>query len=153
MSQAVPLSSRLGEMMAPQTLMVALVVSPQGTVSVDPGALHGRSALEQGLQFVRERGEAPGAVEHWFVWAAVEVEPNGQPVRCKGLTASEIWVDTAARLGYKILATHVNRISDALAGKVHVAPLNQKARAAVRGQLEALGLWERTPQVIQRALA
>ncbi len=57
MMKSVALSTGLGEIMAPGTLVTVLMLSPDGTITVEPGALHGRSALEQSLQLVSRRDQ------------------------------------------------------------------------------------------------
>ena len=51
MTKAIPLSTGVGEMMAPQTLLTVLILSPLGEIKLDPGALHGRSEIESSLRF------------------------------------------------------------------------------------------------------
>ena len=46
----VPLTTGLGEIIAPRTLLTVLLLTPEGTISVEPGALHGRSELETRLR-------------------------------------------------------------------------------------------------------
>jgi len=55
MTGPIPLTTGLGEIMAPGTLLTTLVLSPDGKISIEPGALHGRSELESRLQWVREK--------------------------------------------------------------------------------------------------
>ena len=49
MEKPILLSSSAGEIVAPQTIATALIVGPDGSVTLDPGILHGRSALEKSL--------------------------------------------------------------------------------------------------------
>ncbi len=152
----VPLRTDLGERLDPQTLVTVLVVSPEGSVRVDPGALHGRSELESGLRFVTQREQLHQAERHWFVWAAVELEASsGALLRYKGLAVSEVWVDRAGKAGYKVLAEHVNRMSEAWRGMVNLKTLDAGAKGVIREQLVALGpeLWQRSAPALQEALA
>ena len=140
--------------MAPQTLVTALICSPDGAVRLDPGALHGRSEIEGGLQLVTRREELSGdAQRHWVVWAAIELDAANQPLRYKGLAVSELWVDPARRLGYKSLAASVNRMAEAMRGGVNVQGLGAETRRLVKERLVAVGapLWDRALEPLKRA--
>ena len=138
------LSSGLGEVMAPQTLVTALVIGPDGAAEFDAGALHGRSRLEHGLQWAVAREQVPEPSSAWLVWVAIELDGANQPVRFKGLSVSHVLINPVQRLGYKSLADHVNRISEAVQGRVTLARLDPAAREQVPQQLRALSsrLWQ-----------
>lgn len=151
----IPLSTGLGEIMAPQTLITALIFSPDGTVSVEPGALHGRSAVEQSVQFVTSRDELKNAQVHWVVWVAAELDAANQPLRYNGVAASELWIDPATKQGYKVLAESVNRMAEAMRGGVNLKTLDRSSRQLIKQQLVSLGpeVWERSAQTLQGAFA
>lgn len=154
MSQPIPLSSGLGEVMAPQTLVTALTVAPSGDIKLDAGALHGRSELEAGVRFVRQKHELPNARPAWIVWVAIELDRANQPMRYHGLTASELALDLEQGLGYKSLADHVNRISEAIRGVVNIERLPASLKPALRQQLHSIGqaLWEGSPSQLKHSL-
>ena len=151
----IPLTTGLGEVMAPGTLVTALIVSPDGTARSDQGALHGRSGLERSVRLVTARAELGRAERFRLVWVAVELDASNAPLRYKGLTACDLWVDRAGGLGYKSLAEHVNRMSEAMRGGLNLGGLEATARAAIRTQLVALGseVWERSGQPLKEALS
>lgn len=155
MSRPVQLSSGLGEVMAPQTLLTPLLLTPEGEITVEPGALHGRSGLEGTLQFVQKREELGDAKRYWLIWVATELDAANQPLRYKGLSVSELWVDPTKRLGYKSVAQSVNRMSEALRGGVNVSAIDVEARLAISNQLQTLhrDAWERTHDTLKSALA
>ena len=140
--------------MAPQTLVMALVLAPDGTVTIEPGALHGRSTIESALRFVQKREELTDAQTYWFVWVAIELDAANQPVRYKGLAASELWVDPTRRLGYKSVAESVNRMAEAMRGGVNLKRLGLKEHSAVREQLVSLSAegWTRSSPSLKDAL-
>ena len=152
---SIPLSAGLGEIMAPQTLLTVLIVSPDGTMTIDPGALHGRSEIERAIQFVQKREQLADAQAYWMIWVAVELDSANNPMRYKGLSISELWVDRAKQLGYKSLAEHVNRMSEALRGGLNLKSLDGKIRTRIREQLVSIGphVWERTAPALKEALA
>ena len=153
MSREISLSSKLGEVMSPKTLVTALIVGPDGSIHVDPGALHGRSELESQLQFVRDRSQVSDGQPWWIVWVAIELDDAQQPQRYKGAAVSEILVDRSRRMGYKSLPEHVNRMSEAMRGVVNIARLSSEHRQRVRQQLLQLneGWWQNAPAPFQAA--
>lgn len=154
MNGAVPLSQGVGEVMAPQTLLTAFVVSPGATISLDPGALHGRSEVERSIRLAPRREDLADARRYWFVWVAIELDGSGGLLCYKGVAVSELWVDEAKRVGYKALAGQVNRIAEALRGGVNLNALDHAGVELVRRQLVAVGsdLWRRSAQPLKAAL-
>lgn len=154
MAHPIPLSTGLGEIMAPQTLVTALILTPDGKVKVDPGALHGRSELEGQLTMVPTRERVGEGQSYWIVWVAVELDAANQPVRYKGVSVCELWVNRQARTGYKSLAEHVNRMAEAMRGGVNLGKLSPDARQAAKQQLVSISgeLWDRTAEPLKQAL-
>lgn len=156
MFKSVPLSTGLGEVMAPQTLVTALILSPDGSLAVEPGALHGRSAIEQSVRLVTRREElGPDVQLHWCVWVAIELDGASQPVRYQGVAASELWIDPSNRLSYKVLAESVNRMAEAMRGGVNLKTMEAGSRAVIGRQLAALSceVWDRSPEALKAALS
>ena len=155
MERTIPLSTKVGEVMAPQTLVAALIVGPDGTVTLDPGVLHGRSEVERGIEFVKQRDQVAGGQPFAVVWVAIELDSSNQPVRYKGTAVSELTINPTARRGYKSVAEATNRIGEAVQGKVNVAKLKPEFRASVKQRLIALGqeLWDRAPDSLKQGLS
>ena len=150
----VPLRSGLGEMMGPDICMTALLVSPDGGASLEPGALHGRSRVEEGIRFVPQRDELGGGAQlHWLIWLAIELDGD-RPVRYIGASASELWIDPERKIGWKVLATQVNGMSSALRGTVSLAGIGAREKAIAARQLMALSgdAWDASPD-LKAALA
>ena len=153
--KTVPLSTSLGEVMAPQTLLTVLILSPDGTLTVDPGALHGRSEVESTLhKIIQAREPVPNTTVYWLIWVAVELDGSNTPIRYKGIAASELWIDHATKTGYKILAEHVNRMAEAMRGGVNLKTLDHRARLLIAKQLESLGAaaWGQSPSSLKEQL-
>ena len=154
MTQPVPLTSGLGEVMAPGILVAALVLSPDGQGKFDPGALHGRSELEGRLQFVGQRAAVSEGQSYWIVWVAIELDASNIPVRYCGLSVSELWVNLTQRIGYKSVAGQVNRMSEAMRGEVHLDLLAPPLRQALRQHLTSLNqaAWTSSSEALKKAL-
>ena len=151
----VPLTVGLGEVVSPGTLLTALILAPDGTIVLDPGALHGRSELEQSVQMVPVFDRVSNAQVYWIVWVAIALDAPKTPVRYTGVAVSELWVDPLQKIGYKVLAEHVNRMTEALRGGLNLKTLGAPERALIARQLASLGpaIWERTADVLKGALA
>ncbi len=154
MAQTIVLSSAIGEVMAPQMLVTALMVSPDGRLKIDAGALHGRSELESGYEFVRDRAALGQPQSCWIIWIAIELDAANQPVRYKGLTASELLVNPQTRQAYKSVAGQVNRMSEAMRGGVNLGSVTPALKSRVKEQLMALGreVWDASPDLLRSGL-
>jgi len=154
MEKPILLSSSAGEIVAPQTMATALIVGPDGSVTLDAGILHGRSALEAGLRMAAKRDELKEAQTYRIVWIAVELDAANQPRHFKGLSVADILVDPVQKIGFKSVAQQVNRMSEAIRGDVKVDALAPPVRQLVKQQLVAMGqgLWDRSPDALKQAL-
>lgn len=151
MEKPIALSSASGEIVAPQTLATALIVSPDGSITLDPGVLHGRSALEGRLRMVVKRAELANPQTHYVVWLAIELDASNQPVRYKGLSVAEILADSQGA-GFKSVAQQVNRMSEAIRGEVKVDALSPEVKRAVQRQLASTAeVWERSSDSLKQA--
>jgi len=150
----IALNSGVGEIMATQTLVASLVLSPDGSLAVDSGALHGRSELEQALTFAKSRSELNHPQCAWVVWVAVELDSADRPHHYKGVAVSALWVDAASNTGYKSVTESVNRMSEAMRGGVNVNMLDGKAKALIGERLRALDedVWDRSSASFREAL-
>ena len=153
-SKGQPSADKAGGGVAPQTLVTALIVSPDGRVTLDPGALHGRSELESGLEMMQKKELVEQGASFWIVWVAVELDPAQKPLRYKGLSVCEMLVNRERRAGYKSLAEHVNRMAEALRGGTNLITLSPQDRSLVKQQLMAMSLelWERSSDSLKAAL-
>ncbi len=154
MERSIPLSTGVGEVTAPHTLMIALIINPDGTVTLDPGALHGRSEIESAVNWVSSKELVSQGQSWWVVWIAAELDATNQPARYKGLSVGELVIDRQRQVGYKSVAGQVNRMSEAMRGVVSASRLSSEVRRRVKAQLISLGasLWEASPEALRRAL-
>ena len=88
-----------------------------------------------------------------MVWVAIELDAANQPLRYKGVSVCELWVNPQTRRGYKSVSESVNRMSEAMRDGVNVSRLTPQTRAGVAQQLIAIGreLWERSLDSLKRA--
>ncbi|MDT3429011.1 hypothetical protein J2Z22_004607 [Paenibacillus forsythiae] len=119
---------------------------------IDIGAMHAKSKVEKGIKFSPNREEVPEGRQVWVVWVAVERTPEGQ--HYAGLTACEMWIDSEAKRGWKILADHVNRLDWALKRRIAVEGLGAQEKAALKSLLVSHNAdwWNASPEELRQAL-
>jgi hypothetical protein len=131
---------------------VSPVIIDQGEAKVDVGAIHAKSKVEKGIKFSANREDVPNGRLVWVVWVAVDRTPEGQLYG--GVTACEMWIDTEARRGYKILADHVNKLDAALKRKIILDGMNAEDKIALKNLLITRNeeWWEASSEDLKRAL-
>lgn len=131
---------------------VSPVIIDQGEAKVDMGAMHAKSKVEKGIKFSANREEVPNGRQVWVVWVAVDRTPEGRFYA--GATACEMWIDTEARRGYKILAEHVNKLDSALKRKIILEGMSSDDKTALKNLLMTRNeeWWAATPEEFKQAL-
>lgn len=109
---------------------VSPVIIDGGEAVIDIGAMHAKSKVEKGIKFSMNREDVPNGRQVWVVWVAVDRNLEGQFYG--GVTACEMWIDTEARRGWKILAEHVNKLDAALKRKIDVTGLGEAEKSALK---------------------
>ncbi|WP_438348258.1 YwhD family protein [Paenibacillus sp. FA6] len=131
---------------------VSPVIIDQGEAKVDVGAIHAKSKVEKGIKFSANREDVPNGRLVWVVWVAVDRTPEGQLYG--GATACEMWIDTEARRGYKVLADHVNKLDAALKRKIILDGLTDEDKTALKELLVTRNeeWWEASSEELKKAL-
>lgn len=131
---------------------VSPVIIDQGEAKVDMGAMHAKSKVEKGIKFSANREDVPNGRQVWVVWVAVDRTPEGRFYA--GATACEMWIDTEARKGYKILAEHVNKLDAALKRKIMLEGMSSEDKAALKNLLMTRNeeWWTDAPEEFKQAL-
>jgi hypothetical protein len=132
---------------------VSPVIIDKVEAVIDIGAMHAKSKVEKGIKFSVNREDVPEGRQVWVVWVAVDRTPEGQFYA--GITACEMWIDTEARRGWKILADHVNKLDASLKRKIIVEGLGARSKAALKSLLTAHNAdwWEASPEELKEALS
>ncbi|AIQ71898.1 MULTISPECIES: YwhD family protein [Paenibacillus] len=112
---------------------VSPVIIDGDVAVIDIGAMHAKSKVEKGIKFSMNREDVPNGRQVWVVWVAVDRTLEAQFYG--GITACEMWIDTEARRGWKILAEHVNKLDAALKRKIDVAGLGAVEKSALKSLL------------------
>ncbi|BCG56673.1 YwhD family protein [Paenibacillus sp. URB8-2] len=131
---------------------VSPVIIDGGEAVIDIGAMHAKSKVEKGIKFSMNREDVQDGRQVWVVWVAVERTQEGQ--HYAGLTACEMWIDSAAKRGWKILADHVNKLDSALKRRIVVEGLGAQEKAALKSLLISHNAdwWNASPEELKQAL-
>lgn len=119
---------------------------------IDIGAMHAKSKVEKGIKFSTNREDVPNGRQVWIVWVAVDRSPEGQFYG--GMTACEMWIDSEARRGWKILADHVNKMDYALKRRFMLDGLSAEQRGALKKLLIETNQewWDRSSEELKALL-
>ena len=129
------------------------VIIDQGEAKIDIGAMHAKSKVERGIKFSTNREDVPNGRQVWLVWVAVDRTEQGQLYG--GATACEMWIDTEAKRGWKLLADHVNRMDYAMKRRFMLDELGPQDKAALKTLLNSHNeeWWNASPDELKEALA
>ena len=132
---------------------VSSVIIDGDEAYLDIGAMHAKSRIERRIRFTTNREEVPNGRKCWVVWVAVDRTEAGPYYA--GVTACEMWIDSEARIGWKILADHVNKLDYALKRRFILDGLNEQEKRALRQLLVEHNpdWWERSPDELKQKLA
>jgi hypothetical protein len=119
---------------------------------IDEGTLHAKSKVEKGIKFSMNKEDVPNGRKCWIVWVAVDRKEGGPYYA--GMTSCEMWIDTEARRGWKILAEHVNRMDRAMKRKIMLENLDVNEKALLKKALIGHNAewWERSEDELKLAL-
>ena len=123
------------------------------TAKIDLGLLHAKSSVERGIKFSTNKEDVPNGKLYWVVWVAVDQNERGSYYA--GVAACPMLIDREARRGWKILADHVNRMSDALKKRIRVSELGAVEKKALRDLLISHDekMWNNSSEELKQALA
>lgn len=115
--------------------------------------MHAKSKVERGIKFSTNREDVPNGRQVWLVWVAVDRTEQGQLYG--GATACEMWIDTEAKRGWKLLADHVNRMDYAMKRRFMLDELGPEEKAALKTLLISHNeeWWNASPDELKEALA
>ena len=118
----------------------------------DEAALHGRTALEQAVRWVKSPDEVPNGRTVNPVW--VYIRPaRGGGFQYYGLVAVSMVIDEQNGVGWKSLAEHVNQLSKCMNGHVDLQLLDERGRAALLAALRQYpDVLENSPDTVKAAL-
>ncbi|EJY55234.1 hypothetical protein URH17368_1974 [Alicyclobacillus hesperidum URH17-3-68] len=132
---------------------ISAVLMDGDEVFVDNGAIHAKSRIELGIQFVKSLTEVPNPRRVIGLWVTLKRFADGMGY--SGAMPFELWIDADAKLGYKKLAEQVNSMDKAVRGTVDLSQLTDaeiEAFASFLRQTRA-DLWEHAAEGFRSAFA
>ncbi|MCY0887602.1 MAG: YwhD family protein [Alicyclobacillaceae bacterium] len=122
-------------------------------VFIDNGAIHGKSRLETGIKFVKDKSDVPNGRTILGLWLTLHRFPEGQGLY--GAMPFELVIDDKAGLGYKNLAVQVNGMDKAVRGQVEVSALSPEQKQKILDYLRGVrsDLWDNAAPDFRTAFA
>lgn len=122
---------------------LSAVVIDGDRVYIDNGAIHAKSNLERGIQFVKTKEEVPNPRTVWVFW--VTLKRNAEKDQgYHGVMPFQMFINQEAKVGYKSLAEQVNKMDKAIKGHVDVQDVPPEVLTKLKGFLQGVrtDLWE-----------
>jgi hypothetical protein len=131
---------------------VSAVILDGEEAYIDLGALHAKSKIEKGIKFTMNQADVPNGRKCFIIWTAVDRTADGGYYA--GLSACEMTIDSEHKIGWKILADHVNRMDKAMKRHYLLENLNEQEKQQLKAVLIANneGIWQRSPQELKDLL-
>ncbi|MFD1677516.1 YwhD family protein [Alicyclobacillus fodiniaquatilis] len=122
-------------------------------IFVDNGAIHAKSRLEVGIQFVKSLDEVPNARHIQGLWITLKRQENG--LGFTGAMPFDLWIDAGQKIGYKKLSEQVNNMDKAVRGMVDLSKLEPSLRMSIGQYLQKIrpDLWENASADFRHAFA
>lgn len=134
-----------------RTTMITAVLIDGEKGWFDEAATHGRTPLEQGVEWVSSPEQVPSGRRIDVVW--LYIKPHKESYTYHGATASHMIIDETAKKGYKYLADHANQLAKALKGGIDLSGLSETAKATLKQVLNTYpDVLENSPQALKEAL-
>jgi len=124
-------------------------------IFLDNGAIHGKSAIERGIDFrtARSAEEVPEGRTVHVIWVTLKRYEGGSGYN--GIASAQLIIDAAKGIGYKAMGPLVNQMDRAVKGQVDLSGLsgeNKQRLAAFLAQFRT-DLWGNTPDEVKTKLS
>lgn len=143
-SDAFPIVSAKESAGGKATVITAVLIDGETTLFSE-AATHGRSPLEQGIEWVTDPSEVPNGRRVFVVWLYVKPDRVSREYGYHGAVAVDMYIDDATKRGYKRLGHHAKELGRTLQGAVDLSLLDAAAKERLK---EALGQY---PDVLEHA--
>lgn len=131
---ALPIVSAKESVAGMATVLTALLIDGD-RAWWDDAACHGRTPLEQGLEWADDPAEVPGARRVFVVWVYIKPDRQSRQYTYHGVVAVDMLIDEEAKRGYKRLGHHANQLGAAMRGKIDLEILTDDARRILAEEL------------------
>lgn len=130
------------------TVMTAAIIDGD-RVFFDEAATHGRTALEQSIEWLDDLAEVPNPRQIFVVWLFIKPDRETREYVYHGVCAVDMWIDEENKKGFKRLAHHAKMLGMAMRGQIDLEILDKDARMKLH---EALNQYPDTLKHSQPAL-
>lgn len=131
---ALPIVSAKGGVAGKTTVATAVMIDGD-TAFFNEAATHGRSPLEQGIEWVDNPDELAEPRRIFVVWLFIRPDRVSREYVYHGAVAVDMLIDEKAKKGYKRLGHHAKQLGRALQGEIDLEILDDAAKERL---LEAL---------------
>jgi hypothetical protein len=115
---------------------LSAVIIDGDSIFIDNGAIHGKSRVERGIQFgAKSPEQVPDGRRIIVVWVTLKRGESG--IGYGGICASVPFsINADAQLGYKSLPDQVNKMGDAMQGKIQLDVLTPEEKTTLAAFLQ-----------------
>lgn len=124
---ALPIVSAKGSVAGKTTVATAVLIDGD-TAFFDEAATHGRSPLEQGIEWVSSPEQLTQARRVFVVWLFIRPDRTTREYVYHGAVAVDMLIDDQAKQGYKRLGHHAKQLGRALQGEIDLDILDASAK-------------------------
>jgi len=134
---------------------LSVVMITPDHITVDNGAIHGKSRYERGIDFrtYTAADQVPNATRIAEVWVTLKRNEAGH-MGYNGVCAAEIYVNAEQKVGFKSMALLVNMMDRAVKGKIDLTHLQGDERQRLAAYMQELrpDLWDNASEDVKQAL-
>lgn len=124
---ALPIVSGRDTVAGKATLITSVLIDGDDAF-FDEAATHGRSPLEQGIEWVSNRDDVPNARRIYVVWLFIRPDRVSREYMYHGAVAVDMYIDDATKQGYKRLGHHATQLGRAFQGEIDLSILDDVAK-------------------------
>lgn len=124
---ALPIVSAKDSFAGKTTVATAVLIDGEN-VLFNEAATHGRSPLEQGIEWVASQDEVPGARQVFVVWIFIKPDRVSREYVYHGAVAVDMFIDDTTKKGYKRLGHHARQLGRAFQGDIDLSILDETAK-------------------------
>lgn len=133
-TNALPIVSAKDSVGGMTTVATAVMIDGD-TAFFNEAATHGRSPLEQGIEWMDSPDDVPNPRRIFVIWLFIKPDRATREYVYHGAVAVDMLIDDQAKKGYKRLGHHAKQLGRALQGEIDLEILDDAAKARLREAL------------------
>lgn len=124
---ALPIVSGKDTVAGKATVITAAIIDGD-RVFFDEAATHGRTGIEQEVEWLDHLDDVPNGRRIFVVWLFIKPDRQTRDYVYHGAVAVDMYIDDEAKKGYKRLGHHAQQLGRALQGDINLDILDESAR-------------------------